>query len=182
MSDEGQAVNGLTATATEIKTHERLSFVVRRLSTADRAEYVKMISSLNPSDRRFRFFTAIKQLPDDLQVALTSVDPFSHAAFVAEKFQPGSDPELCGVVRLVKNGMPGESEFAIVVAPTYRNCGLGYSLMEFAIAYARYYGFIKIIGSVLTENQAMLKICRELGFQCELESGNPATTSVVLTL
>ena len=148
MTDEGQSVIGLSVPAKEIKTQERLNFFVRRLSTADRAQYVKMISKLSPSDRRIRFLTAIKEFPGDWKAALTDTDPNLHAAFVAEKFQSGSDPELCGVVRLVKTEGTGEAEFAIVVAPTDRNCGLGYSLMEFAIAYARYCGDTKIVGSV----------------------------------
>ncbi len=168
--------------AQTFKTQAYINIVVRKLSPADREQYVKLISSLSPSDRRFRFITAIKELPNDRQGALTDLDQNRHIAFGAEKFQPGSDPTLCGVVRLVKTEIPSEAEFAIVVEPDHRNCGLGHSLMEFAIAYARYYGFSKITGSVHSDNLAMLSICQALGFRSKLEPGNPSIISVTLIL
>lgn len=173
---------GLQSPALEIETQAHTNFVLRRLSRSDGDQYVKLISDLTPSDRRFRFFSAIRELPDSWQSALTDVDQIHHAAFAAEKFNPGSEPELCGVVRLVETKTPGEVEFAIVVAPSYRNCGLGYSLMEYAIAFARHYNIKSIVGAVHSENNAMLKICRELGFSSAFEPGSPSTTSVTLTL
>jgi acetyltransferase len=57
-----------------------------------------------------------------------------------------------------------KGEFAVVVHDDFQSRGLGYKLVDMVIGIGQEKGLEKIYGLVLTDNQAMLRICDELGF------------------
>jgi len=62
-------------------------------------------------------------------------------------------------------------EYAVLVHDDYQGRGLGYELVDLIIGITQDKGLEEIYGSVLTENERMLKMARKLGFQYKMMSG-----------
>jgi acetyltransferase len=69
------------------------------------------------------------------------------------------------VVRLHADPDHENAEFAILVRSDLKGRGLGTCLMKLVIQYGKAEGYRAILGQVLKENRAMLRLCRELGFE-----------------
>jgi hypothetical protein len=91
-------------------------------------------------------------------------------AFVA--IDAGSG-DLLGVARLAADPDYTRAEYAIVVRSDLHGRGLGWSLMEHLLAYARSEGLERIEGIVLAENTEMLAMAQELGFSVAPDPGGP---------
>ena len=61
-------------------------------------------------------------------------------------------------------------EYAVLVHDDYQGRGMGYKLVDLIIGIAQDKGLEEIYGSVLTENNNMLKMARKLGFQYKMMS------------
>jgi acetyltransferase len=140
-----------------ITTQSGAQFFVRPIRPDDAEAYESLVETLSAHDRRFRFFSAWRELPGRLRESLTRVDHINHEAFVAVSVDE-SEGALCGIVRLIKRSDPGAADFAIVVSQDLRNKGLGYSLMQYIVDYAKASGVERLCGTVLSDNRAMLKI------------------------
>ncbi|MBX5457519.1 MAG: bifunctional acetate--CoA ligase family protein/GNAT family N-acetyltransferase [Thermogemmatispora sp.] len=129
--------------------HERLS---------ERSVYLRWLHVLGLSQR-----IAHERLVDrcfidyDRELALVAV---------AHEEPSGAGAEtLLGIGRLIK--LPGgeEAEFALLVADQVQGQGLGTELLRRLMKIAQQEGLRRLQGRILPENQAMLRICRKLGFQ-----------------
>ncbi|MEI9900420.1 MAG: GNAT family N-acetyltransferase [Hyphomicrobium sp.] len=56
-------------------------------------------------------------------------------------------------------------------ARTSRARGLGYTLMQHLVSYARAEGLAELSGDVLAANTTMLKLCHDLGFAAAMQDG-----------
>ena len=157
-------------------------FELRPIRASDAESYDRLVSTLSPEDRRYRFFSAFAKLPPGLRDSLTNVDHTTHEAFVAAACGPERCDDISGVVRMIMDGSGGEAEYAIIVSSRLRGVGLGYSLMQYVIDYARYIGLERLRGDVMTANKAMLQMCRELGFEQRRHPEDPTVSVVTLTL
>lgn len=162
-------------------------FELRPIRPSDADSYDRLVSTLSPEDRRYRFFSAFAKLPKALRDELTNVDHAKHEAFVAAACGPERCDDISGVVRMIMDddagdGSGGEAEYAIIVSSRLRGVGLGYSLMEYVIDYARYIGLDRLRGDVMTANKAMIQMCRELGFESRRNPEDPTVSIVTLTL
>ena len=88
---------------------------------------------------------------------------------------------MLGVVRLHLNANLDKGEYAILVRSDLKGRGLGWTLMQLIIAYARAEGVRMIEGEVLRENTAMLDMCAALGFEITLDPDSE-TRIVKLTM
>jgi len=86
------------------------------------------------------------------------------------------------VVRLHADANYERGEYAVLVRSDLKGRGLGYLLMQMIIEYARAEGLATIEGQVLSENTAMLAMCKELGFEIASDPDDPDTCLVKLTL
>ena len=73
------------------------------------------------------------------------------------------------------------AEYAIAVSDDMVGQGLGEMLMHRIVDYARGRGIGEIFGDVLVGNDAMLAICRQMGFTAA-EGPGPGTIRVTLRL
>ena len=89
---------------------------------------------------------------------------------------------MLGVVRLHADANYDSGEYAVLVRSDLKGRGLGYLLMQLIIEYARAEGLAVIEGQVLSENTAMLAMCRELGFDIALDPRDPDTYIVKLAV
>jgi len=82
-------------------------------------------------------------------------------AFIAVDQRTGA---LLGVVRLHASANYDKGEYAVLVRSDLKGKGLGWTLMNTMLEYARAEGIAKVEGQVLRENTTMLAMCAELGF------------------
>jgi acetyltransferase len=134
---------------------------IRPIRPEDAAAHAELFKRLPPEDIRYRFFTAIRELSAEQMARLTNVDYDREIAFIAVREATG---ETVGVSRLVREGIDGDGEFAVLVQPDMKHRHLAQHLMERLIDWARAQGMTEIVGQVLADNAPMLAFVRHLGF------------------
>jgi acetyltransferase len=75
-----------------------------------------------------------------------------------------------------------EAEFAIVAGDAWQGMGLGARLLSSLVQLARPSGVRRLFGSTLTENTAMLRLGRRLGFKLAQVPGDAFVTMISLDL
>jgi acetyltransferase len=86
------------------------------------------------------------------------------------------------VARAVADPDNEQAEFAIVVRSDLKGGGLGELLMRKLITHFRNRGTRRMVGDVLKENERMLELARHLGFEVDLDHGDPDAARVRLSL
>jgi acetyltransferase len=61
------------------------------------------------------------------------------------------------------------AEYAILLRSDLKGRGLGWAMMKLLIEYAKSEGLKYLTGQVLRGNQAMLQMCRDLGFSVKAD-------------
>jgi acetyltransferase len=126
-----------------------------------------------------RFFGPLKELSHALGARLTQIDYEREMALVLTDPAGTRDPQLYAVVRISADPDNESAEFAIIVRDDMTGQGLGERLMRRIIDYARARGIGRLFGDVLAGNDAMLALCRGLGFTV---AAGPADGTVRVTL
>ncbi|QNI02948.1 bifunctional acetate--CoA ligase family protein/GNAT family N-acetyltransferase [Halomonas sp. SH5A2] len=155
------------------------AYFLRPIRPEDEDAMVSMLRQSSPSDVRLRFFAAIKKFDHAFAARLTQIDYDREMAFVA--MPPGIE-EIVGVVRLSADPDKQKAEFAVMVRSDLKGTGLGYSLMQQIIDYARNNAIKQVFADVLQENQPMLKMVKELGFVVQPTAHQADSITVVLDL
>jgi acetyltransferase len=151
----------------------------RPIRPEDELLYGRLMERLTTEDMRMRFFIGHPHHSHKLIARLTQIDYAREMAFVAISQQTG---ELLGVARLIADPDYRRAEYAVIVASDLKGRGLGWSLMQHLIDYARHEGLSELFGDVLSENTAMLQMCREFGFKIEAQADDMTLTRVTLDL
>ncbi len=92
-------------------------------------------------------------------------------ALVAERDDPESSSagagavEIVGVGRLTKLFGTNDGEFAMLVADEVQRQGIGTELLRRLVRVGRDEGLDHILADILTQNTAMQRVCRKLGFE-----------------
>lgn len=152
---------------------------LRPVRPQDEALYDAFFAKLDPRDVRLRLFAPVKVLSHRLVARLTQIDYSRAMAFAALIGEP---PELAGVVRLSADPDYSTAEYAVIVRSDLKGLGLGWAMMSHLIDYARAEGLDSLYGSVLAENQGMLKMARELGFTVSPDPEDRSVLRVTLKL
>jgi acetyltransferase len=104
-------------------------------------------------------------------------------ALIVERSDPErGGREIIAVGRLSRLPLTSEAEFAIVVTDRYQRRGLGSELLRRLVEIGRAEGVGRIIGVILTDNYAMQRVCKRLGFRIRrtLESASITTAEIDL--
>jgi acetyltransferase len=144
------------------------SFTVRPIRPADAALYPLFLERTDPEDMRRRFLSPTPTIPPPMLTRLTQLDYDRDIAFVALEQPLG---ELAGIVRYGADPDRRAAEYGVLVRSDLKGRGLGRLLMQKLIGYARQQGLGELFGTVLADNEPMLRLCRELGFAIEHMSG-----------
>jgi acetyltransferase len=75
--------------------------------------------------------------------------------------------EMIGVARLKADPDNEAAEFTVMIRSDTKGRGLGFRMMTELVDLARRRGLKRLFGLVLKENQTMLRMARELGFEAE---------------
>lgn len=145
----------------DFRTSGGLQVHARPVRPEDEPLLQRFLKAVSPDDLRLRFFAPVKEFGHDFIARLTQIDYDRAMAFLA---LDESGKDLLGVVRLHSDANHHKAEYAILLRSDLKGFGLGWSLMELVIAYARNEGLKQIEGQVLRENTTMLQMCKELGF------------------
>ncbi len=151
--------------------------IIRPIRPEDAAAHAAMFARLTPEDVRFRFFSALRELSPERLARMTQVDYDREMAFVATRV----NGDTVGVSRLVRD-VDGTGEFAVVVQPDMRGCGLARRLMQRLIDWGREQGLSAIVGQVLADNAPMLGFMRALGFALRRNPDEPDVMEARLEL
>jgi acetyltransferase len=134
---------------------------VRPVRPDDEALVRAFFTKVTMEDVRLRFFAPVREFSREFIARLTQIDYARAIALLA--VDPASG-EMLGAVRLHADANFDRGEYAILVRSDLKGRGLGWTLMQIIIEYARWLGLKTIEGQVLRENTTMLQMCRELGF------------------
>ncbi len=152
---------------------------VRPIRPEDAGIYETFLRRVTHDDLRRRFFASIGHITPALVGRMTQIDYARTMAFLALDPAMGN---VLGVVRLHADAAHEVGEFAILVRSDLKGHGLGWALMQRCIDFARAEGLQRVDGFVLRENNEMLKMCRELGFNLSHEMGASDVVNVRLDL
>ena len=152
---------------------------VRPIRPEDEPLVRDFLGRVTADDLRLRFFAPIREFTHQFIARLTQLDYARAMAFVA---LDEASNALVGVVRIHSDSIYESGEYAILLRSDMKGRGLGYSMMQLIIEYARSEGLKAISGDVLYENKAMLDMCRDLGFAVKLEPGEADLCKVRLAL
>ncbi len=134
---------------------------LRPVRPEDEPGLIDLVANMSAQDQRLRFFAPMKHLSHELAARLSQIDYDREVALVAEPAERGM---LLGVARFSADPDLERAEYAIAVRSDLKGHGLGYLLMTRLLEVAKARGLKELFGNVLRENDAMLKMCRELGF------------------
>lgn len=152
---------------------------VRPIRPEDEPLIHQLLRHVTSQDLRMRFFSPMKEFSHEFIARLTQLDYARAMAFVA--FDEVTN-ELVGVVRIHSDSIYENGEYAILLRSDLKGRGLGWTLMQLIIEYAKTEGLKRISGQVLQENSVMLNMCRDLGFAVKSDAEDQALCDVTLEL
>jgi acetyltransferase len=134
---------------------------LRLIRPEDEPAMVRFHEHFSESSVHLRYFhnIALSERVSHQRLARVCFVDDTQMALVAET----ADGEVVGVGRLTRSG--AEAEFALIVADTWQEHGLGAALLGCLIKIGREQGLKRIYGSILADNQRMLDVCARLGFE-----------------
>lgn len=152
------------------------SVLIRPITAEDAAELAAGFVRLSLRSRYQRFFTAAAELSPRQVTYLTQIDHRDHEALVAVAVDTGS---MVGVARFIRSpARPDSAEIALTVADRWQGRGLGGELLRHLIDRAREEQITRFTADLLTGNQAMLALIRQIGAVDTTVDGTTMTATV----
>jgi acetyl coenzyme A synthetase (ADP forming)-like protein len=152
---------------------------VRRSTPADRETMRRFFHELSPDSLRRRFFTAGEPADVIVDRLCDSADEQRSVTLVAVR-QAGDDVRFIAVGSYIAS-QPGTAEAAFAVDDRFHGKGLGTELLERLAAIAAAHGFRRFEATTLSDNNAMLEVFRDSGFEVRSKTA-AGVVDVVLTL
>jgi acetyltransferase len=158
-----------------IRNHNNRAFKIRPIKAEDESCLADFYRKLSPDTLRFRFFNSRQNFEHKELARFSQIDYDREMEFVAF-----NSKMIAGVVRSWIDPDSITAEFSVLVGDDQAGQRLGFILMQKMIAYlTEQRGVLQLIGSVLGNNRAMLKLARRLGFS---EKENQKEGFVVIAL
>lgn len=154
---------------------------LRPIRPEDEPAHREFISNLSAEDKKFRFFSQVRELPHSELARLTQIDYAREMAFIATAQSENGRVETLGVVRAITDPLNLQAEFAVVVRSDLKGQGLGRVLTKKIIDYCRTRGTRFMVASVLNYNRRMLNFAKQLGFERQ-HSNEPGVIEFKLAL
>jgi RimJ/RimL family protein N-acetyltransferase len=138
---------------------------VRPIRPEDRDRLREGLHRLSAASRYHRFLAAVSELSDEQLRYFTEVDQVNHLAWIALDPAVPGEPAV-GVARCIRlPANPRIAEVAVTVLDTYQGRGLGTLLLGLLSRTAVARGIRTFRAYVDEDNEAMLRIFRDLGAQ-----------------
>ena len=163
------------------KLRDGTVILLRPIRPEDAQMEIAFVECLSEHSRYMRFFNPARNLSPRLLARLTQVDYDRELALLA-LHRAGAVEEMAGIARYAPNADGSSCEFAVTVADKWQKRGLASLLMRRLMDAARAADYVRMTGSVLTENRPMHTLMRALGFAIIPQSDDPAVTEYAADL
>ncbi|WP_208456532.1 GNAT family N-acetyltransferase [Burkholderia sp. BCC1644] len=141
----------------------------------------ELVERLSSHSRYMRLMSARKPTEDEM-IRWTRIDRRREGAVIATIWTGGRE-RLIGVARYAMDeGETDVVECAIVIDDVWQQQGLGRVLLSSLIELARRSGMRQMVGTMLTENDAMKGLARSIGFTLSHQPGSAFVTDLRLDL
>ena len=155
---------------------------IRPIRPEDAALELAFVDRMSEHSRYMRFFSAGRGLTPAMLVRLTQVDYDRELALIALHADDGGSDKMVGVARFGANPDGESCEFAIAVDDEWNGRGVATILMRRLMNAAREAGYRRITGSVLPENDSMLRLAERLNFRRGRDEDDPGIIRVAYDL
>lgn len=146
----------------DLTTRAGLGLHVRPVRPDDEAIVADFFAKLSPEDLRMRFLSPVRRLDGERLALITQVDYRRTITFLAFD---AADGVLVATAMLAGGPDPERAEVALSVASDLKSQGIGWTLLEHTMRYARARG-LKVLQSVESaDNLAALRLEGEMGFK-----------------
>lgn len=135
---------------------------LRPIRPEDAPALKALFEALTPEDRRRRLFSSVREISDEFAARLTQIDYDREMVLVA--VDPEHPDVLLGGARIAADADNRRAEYSVTVRSDQQGLGLGRICFERILDYARSRGIEEVWGSVLAENEGMLRLAERLGF------------------
>lgn len=156
-------------------TLDGAEYRIRPIRADDEALEREFIVGLSPESRYKRMMCAMREPSAELLRQFVHVDYRRDMAFVAIVAKPPAE-HIIGVARYAADAEGPGGEFAVAVADDWQSRGVGATLMQLLLEYARLQGFHDLHGEILSTNVRMVELARWLGMQTQLSEHDSALT------
>lgn len=150
---------------------DRSPVTIRPIRPEDEPGMVRFHASLSDRSVYLRYFHHLSldaRVTHERLTQVCFVDYDRATVLVAES----ANGDIVGVGRLAREPGSPDAEFALLVSDAWHEHGLGTELLRRLISLARDEGIRRVFGDILNENDAMQKICRQLGFELHYSIGD----------
>lgn len=144
-------------------TRDGRMVVLRSITSKDKSIEKELIDGLSSQSSRYRFFHVIKDASEEMVSKFCDIDYKNEVAIIAE-YSSNDKQQNVGVVRLFIDSGSQTGEFAILVADSFQNSGLGTKFMQVLLDIAGKEGLKSVYGTVQSDNTRMLALMKEFGF------------------
>jgi acetyltransferase len=145
--------------------------VIRPIQPEDEPLLVKFHETLSEESVYHRYFAQFKLDERIAHERLTRIcfnDYDREIALVVEHTDSsGGRREILGVGRLSKERGRNEAEFSLLISDRWQNQGLGTELLKRLVQIARDEKLTRLTASILSDNHAMQKLSKKVGFKVE---------------
>jgi len=141
--------------------------VIRPIRPEDEVQHQAFVAKLASVDMRMRFFHSRREIGQAEMARMTQIDYEREMAFIATRKDLQGQDETLGVSRAICDPDNEEAEFAVVVRSDLKGGGLGELLMRKLVTHLKQRGTRAVVGWVLRENEAMLQLAKNLGFEVD---------------
>ena len=151
---------------------------VRPIRPEDAALELAFANRMSEHSYFMRFFSPMRGLSPAMLAQLTQVDYDRELALIALVEDQGKAEFMAGVARYTPNPDAVSCEFAVSVADDWNGRGVAALLMRRLMQAAGESGYLRMTGSILSENAAMLRLADRLGFTRDKDLEDPAIATV----
>lgn len=155
---------------------------LRPIRPEDATLILAFAESMSEHSYFMRFFSPGRGLSRAMLAQLTQVDYDRELALIALLEGDDKVEAMVGVARYAPNPDAESCEFAVSVADDWNGRGLASLLMRRLMQAARESGYVRMTGSILAENAAMLQLAKRLGFTRKPDVEDSAIALVVCSL
>jgi acetyltransferase len=140
------------------------SVLLRVISPEDEPLWHEMIASCSPESIHARFHGMIKGGVHFIAARFCTIDYDRELAIVAE-VEVDARRRLAGVARLAADADHRDAEFTVLVADGWQGQGLGSLLADYCLEVCQPWGISRVWAVTTVDNQRMLHIFRQRGFE-----------------
>ncbi len=150
----------------EVKLKDGQSILIRPIRPEDEPKVSVFHTELTESTIRKRYFAFLsleERTSHERLIQICAIDYENEMRFVA----CDAHHQVVGIIAYHRLANSSIADFKLIISDRVQNKGLGKQLMQHLLKVAKKEKISKLYGTVLDENQVLITLCKNLGFQIE---------------